>query len=304
MSVLEVASHTVSARPYVFVFLVAFLAVAWPTIGKWRTLAFLAVGYLVAFASEWCSIRNGFPYGVYWYEYAALDPLELVVGGRPPAGSPPRTPAGVPFFDSLSYAFMAYSSHALACFFATPLYVRGRWDLQMADVPSRRTSFVTWLLATFFMGLLDVIVDPVAFQGDRWFLGKIYGYAEDGAYFHVPLSNQLGWWLVSGVTFAILHALDRAWISKDPARSNAGTRSVPFRALAGALIWVGCALFNVTIAFWIGDLHLGFAGAYVALPVIVLLVARALGAGGRASPDEVEAHARAHPTLAGRAGNC
>ena len=28
-------------------------------------LLFLVTGYLVAFASEYCSIRNGFPYGFY-----------------------------------------------------------------------------------------------------------------------------------------------------------------------------------------------------------------------------------------------
>ena len=78
------------------------------------------------------------------------------------------------------------------------------------------------------MGLLDVIIDPVAFLGDRFFLGKIYGYAEDGAYFHVPFSNQLGWWLVSATTIALVIALDRRFV-----KSNAGQRAVPFRALVG-----------------------------------------------------------------------
>jgi putative membrane protein len=299
MIVLEVAAHTLASRPYVFAFLIAFLAVAWPTLGKWRALLFLVVGYLVAFASEYSSIRNGFPYGVYWYEYGALDPLELVVGGRPPVGSPPHTPAGVPFFDSLSYAFMAYASYSLASFFASPLYVRGRFDLQLADTPETRASLIVWALATFFMGLLDVIVDPVAFLGDRWFLGKIYGYAEDGSYFHVPFTNQLGWWAVAAATFFIVGRLDSAFVSSDPGRSNAGTRRVPFRALLGPGIWIGCAVFNIAIAFWIGATGLGFAGTYVVAPIVLLLVARTCGAGGRATPEQVRAHALAHPRIAG-----
>jgi putative membrane protein len=294
----EIAWHTVAARPYVFAFLLSFLAVAWPTLGKWRVFLFLVVGYGVAFLSELSSIRNGFPYGVYWYEYDALDPLELVVGGRPPVGSPPHTPAGVPFFDSLSYAFMAYASYALACFFTSPLYVRGAIDLQLADTPETRSSPATWALATFFMGLLDVIVDPVAFKGDLWFLGKIYGYAEEGAYFHVPFSNQLGWWAVAAVTFFLVMALDRKLVALDPARSNAGTRRVPFRALLGPGIWVGCAVFNIVIAFWIRETGLGFAGSYIAAPIVFLLAARAFGAGGRASPEEIRAHALAHPAIA------
>jgi putative membrane protein len=292
--------HTVLARPYVFAFLVAFLAVAWPTLGRWRTVTFLVVGYTIAFLSEYCSIRTGFPYGHYYYVYDGLDPLELVVGGRPPAGSPVGTAAGVPFFDSLSYAFMAYASYALACFFTSPLYVRGRLDLQLADTPRTRSSVATWALATFFMGLLDVIVDPVAFLGDRWFLGKIYGYAEDGAYFHVPFSNQLGWWLVAATTFFIVLRLDAAVIAPHPARSNAGTRSVPMRALLGPGIWVGCAVFNIAIAFSIGATGLGFAGSYILAPIVFLLVARAAGAGGRASPEAIESHAQAHARLAGR----
>src|SRR5579883_960177 len=190
--VIEVLWHTLAARPYVWVFMAAFLATAVPSLGRKRAALFLVTGYIVAFASEFCSIRNGFPYGPYFYRYDNLDPLELVVGGRPPVGSPVGTPAGVPFFDSLSYSFMAYASYMLALFFTAPLFTRDR-DLRLADTRANRTSDATWFLATFFMGLLDVIVDPVAFQGDRWFLGKIYGYAEDGAYFHVPFSNQLGW---------------------------------------------------------------------------------------------------------------
>lgn len=296
---IEVLWHTLAARPYVWAFLVAFLATAVPILGWRRMLLFLVTGYLVAFASEYCSIRNGFPYGHYWYVYDGLDPLELVVGGRPPAGSPVGTAAGVPFFDSVSYSFMAYASYLLALFFTAPLHVKKGADLQLADTRRIRGSASTWLLATFFMGLLDVIVDPVAFQGHRWFLGRIYGYKEDGPYFHVPFSNQLGWWLVSATTFALVIWLDRRFV-----KSDSGQRAVPFRALVGPGIWIGCATFNIAIAFWIKETGLGFAGSYILAPIVFLVFARSVGAGGRASREEIDAHLADNPALAESARGC
>ena len=292
--ILQVLWHTIAARPYVWAFMVAFLATAWPTLGRTRMLLFLVTGYLVAFASELCSIRTGFPYGFYWYRYDGLDPLELVVGGRPEPGSPVGTAAGVPFFDSLSYSFMAYASYMLALYFTAPLHVKGRIDLQLADTRAIRASPCTWFLATFFMGLLDVIVDPVAFQGEKWFLGKIYGYRHEGAYFQVPFTNQLGWWLVSATTFFLVMMLDRRFV-----RSDAGQRAVPFRALLGPGIWIGCAVFNIAIAFRIQETGLGFAGSYILAPIAALVLARGLGAGGRASREEIDSHHRDNPALAG-----
>jgi putative membrane protein len=284
--------HTLAARPYVWAFMAAFLATAIPNLGKRRAALFLVIGYLVAFLSEYCSIRTGFPYGHYFYRYDGLDPLELVVGGRPPEGSPVGTPAGVPFFDSLSYSFMAYASYMLALFFTAPLHVRRGFDLQLAETREIRASTKTWFLATFFMGLLDVIVDPVAFQGEKWFLGKIYGYEQDGAYYHVPFTNQLGWWLVAAVTFFIVQTVDQRFVASD-----AGQRRLPFRALLGPGIWIGCAAFNIAMAFQIGETSLGFSGSYILAPIVVLLVARALGAGGRATPSDLEAHERDNPAL-------
>lgn len=289
---LETAVITVAKRPYVFLFFAVFLVCSWTSLGKWRTLLFLLVGYPVAFASEYSSIRNGFPYGRYWYVYDSFDPREWIVGGRPPAGATEGTPAGVPFFDSLSYVFLAYASYELALFFASPLFVRGRFDLQLADTGKIRRSAGVWALATFFMGLIDVIVDPVAFLGEKWFLGRIYGYGEDGAYFHVPFTNQLGWWLVAAVTFALVLFLDARLVASDPARDKAGVRYLPCRAVIGPGIWLGVAAFQTSIAFWIGATQLGFANTYIAAPIVVLIVARAFGVGASPTPPQASPDTR------------
>lgn len=48
------------------------------------------------------------------------------------------------------------------------------------------------------MMLLDVVLDPLAVQGDRWFLGRVFYYPGGGDYFGVPLVNFAGWALGAG----------------------------------------------------------------------------------------------------------
>lgn len=291
--------ETVARRPYVFVFLAVFLLTAWPTLGRTRTLGLLLIGYGVAFASEWCSIRTGFPYGHYHYLYDALGPRELVIGGRPPPGSPPGTAAGVPFFDSLSYSFLAYAAWTTALCLTQPIHGRGL-DLQLADTPRSRAALPQWLVATLLMGLLDVIIDPAAKRGDRWFLGLIYGYRHGGAYFDIPLTNFLGWWLVAGTIFALFAGLERR-LARDPRRADArGCCRVPGRALIGPGLFLGVAAFNLAVTFWLGELGLGIAGCFILLLPVALLGLR-LTCLPRASAAEVAAHEACFPELAGTA---
>ena len=91
---------TVVLRPYVFVFLSAYLWLATWHLGLGRTLIYLVFGYTVAWLSEVSSIHTGFPYGVYIY-IPATRAQELWV-------------LGVPFMDSLSYVFLSYASYSLA----------------------------------------------------------------------------------------------------------------------------------------------------------------------------------------------
>ena len=49
-----------------------------------------------------------------------------------------------------------------------------------------RTSWPVFLLTAFLFAFIDMVIDPVALRGDRWFLGKIYYYPDPGIHFGVP----------------------------------------------------------------------------------------------------------------------
>ena len=91
---------TLLLRPYVFAFLAVFAWAATRDLGALRMLGFLVWGFAVAFAAEYASTRVGVPFGLYHYTGATRG-IELYLGN-------------VPFFDSLSFPFLAYASFCLA----------------------------------------------------------------------------------------------------------------------------------------------------------------------------------------------
>ena len=64
-----------------------------------------------------------------------------------------------------------------------------------APAPGRIRVVLTGALLTM---LLDVITDPIATMGDRWFLGKIHFYAHPaGSTSACPSPTSRGWFLVA-----------------------------------------------------------------------------------------------------------
>src|SRR5271154_356425 len=127
---------TVALRPYVFVFLAAFLFISIVNYGLRTTLLFAALTYLAALACEWSSIHNGFPFGLYHYTEATRG-RELWI-------------AGVPIMDSLSFTFLGFASYTVALLINSPLYRRGL-DWRVLDTWKIRRSPRVWLLAALFM---------------------------------------------------------------------------------------------------------------------------------------------------------
>lgn len=210
---------TLLNRPYVFAFLFSFLIIGILNRGLGRTLLFLILGFSIAFLSEISSIRNGFPYGMYHYLYENMKG-ELIA-------------FGVPLWDSLSYSFLAYAAYETCAYFLR-----------------EQSKFFT-CIASLLMVLIDVVVDPLAVRGDRWFLGKIFYYPEGGIYFGVPLSNFAGWLLVALAILFSYSTLESKIFSSLPPRKA---------PLLGPLFYGGILAFNLTITFWIGEFALGAIG--------------------------------------------
>lgn len=253
MNFLFLLGGTIALRPYVFIFLGAYLVLATLHLGLGRTLAFLVLGYLIAWAAEFSSITWGFPFGEYIYIPATLD-QELWV-------------AGVPFMDSLSYVFLMYASFTMALL----ALGRGRWQGRGYHQEEPRQflgSLRVLILAAVLMVSLDVVIDPVALRGYRWFLGQIYGYPEPGVYFGVTLANFGGWFLVSLVMIRVLQLL----ITRLPATWGAwGRRAFPCRALLGPGLYLGILGFNLFMTFWIGETLLGWVGIFIYAPFLTWL---------------------------------
>ena len=259
---------TLLLRPYVFAFLGAFLLIARTQMGWRRTLLWIVTGYTIAFASEFSSIHNGFPYGVYEYLPEGFVDRELWV-------------CGVPFMDSLSYVFLSHVAFLMAIHFRSSVHRRGRWDYEVRSTDRIRRGALTALLSAYLFMTLDVVIDPVAHLGDRWFLGRIYRYVEPGIYFDVPLSNFAGWFLV-GLTIVGVNQILDGWLSR---RGSPLRPSLPFpgRDAFVPALYFSILLFNIAVTFAIGETRLGLVGFFVSLPLLVLYL---VCVPGRAIPSE------------------
>jgi len=273
---LHIAIGTLTMRPYVFAFFAAFLMACVPHVGWKRTLTFTVAGYLIAFGSEWLSINTGFPYGWYYYIETTRN-SELWV-------------AGVPFFDSLSYVFLAYCSYSTALLILSPLKA-WRWNLVTLETRRIRRSLSTLILAAFLQTFLDIIIDPVALQGRRWFLGQIYGYGTNGIHFGVPLSNYAGWLLTSFCLVGAFQLIDARRLNEPPR----GVCKLPLHSLLGPLLYLSVLVFNISVTFWIGEYFMALCGILIyTLPLLMvtLLVFQRVN---RYSKDEFGEHVRDYP---------
>jgi putative membrane protein len=229
-------------RPYVYTFFACFLAFATYQLGARRALTFAVSTWLIAFACEYSSTRNGFPFGPYAY-FDETRTRELWI-------------ANVPFWDSLSFVFLSYFSFALAAALLTPreALAEGVWKgMRHPAAP---------LVGGLVMMLLDVVIDPVALQGEKWFLGRIYEYPVRGFYFGVTAANFAGWFVVGAASQWAFQLAVRVlpWCAG------------PWRRLHPSFVWAVLAVyagifgFNLAVTVLIGDHALAAAsGAVIAV---------------------------------------
>ena len=197
MGDMEALTAMLTERPYVLAFLAAFLVVSGAERGWQRTLFWLISGTFLGWLMEFSSVRTAFPFGAYTY-HEELFPNELWIGG-------------VPFFASLSFAFLTYFGYSVASTFLSPLTRRG-WDLQRTTSARIAGSLQVLVLAALLTTWVDTVIDPVSHLGRFWFLGDLYAYGDDGLHLDVPLSNYAGWFFTSLCIVFVNQRFD-GWLS-------------------------------------------------------------------------------------------
>jgi len=243
-------------RPYVFAFLLVHLLGASALLGWRRTAGFTLITWGVALLAEHSSIRTGIPFGWYYYIPRTAD-RELWI-------------AGVPFFDSLSFTFLLVASYGLAWFLLAgarpsgrPAFAPAVGSLRGVPRPGRVRHLV---LASLLFVVIDMVIDPVALRGTRWFLGQIYGYPEPGAYFRVPVANFLGWAAVGGTATALYHA----WEGR---RRGMTTANFDGRAALCPGLYFVVLAFNLAVTVALGEWRLLLSGMLLALPILLWTLA-------------------------------
>lgn len=270
MEVLTLLGKTLLLRPYVFIFLAIALATSTWFMGKQRTAIFFLLTWVTAFVCEFSSTRTGIPFGWYFYNGSTVG-QELYI-------------SNVPFMDSLSFSFLLFTSYCLALVFLSPAQGRGLAMVMRAD-RALRTSFPVLGLTVMFFVLLDVVIDPVALRGDRWFLGKIYYYPDPGVHFGIPVANYLGWAVVGLVAFGLYQRLDRRLPDNESEEVGVGgasagpppTRNVARKLLFGCALYYGILGFNLAVTFWIGEPLIGVTGILMYLPITTFLLLKLAG---------------------------
>ena len=253
MEYLELLAGTIVLRPYVFVFLFSFWVIATLHLGVNRTALFTLLGFGIAFVAEYSSTRNGFPFGFYSYiETTRHQELWF---------------SNIPFMDPISFSFLSYISWTLSLFLWCPLKKNG-WDIRLDETHAIRSSWRVILTAAALMTMLDVVIDPVSFLGDRWFLGQIYTYKEQGEYFNIPLTNFAGWFIV-GLTVLFAFTRIDAWLARRGFQ-DIGMRQVPGQALLGPAVYFGVLVFTLGVTFTIGETFMGLCGLAIALSLLAL----------------------------------
>ena len=234
MSFLDLLIGTVLYRPYVYLFFFFYVVFGIPHLGFRKWSLFTVSTYLVAFISEYNSIRNGIPFGLYTYIDTTKD-RELWIGG-------------VPFWDSLSFVFLSYFSMVLA---AAAL---AKGDVA-AGLRSRKLPWIGGLL----MMLLDVVIDPITLQGEKWFLGEIYYYPNPGFYFDVTFANFVGWFVVGFVSQWIFQQVIERF-------TGATVKKLPPLWLLGNFgVYIGVFAFMIGVTVYVGEYLLATASTSVAL---------------------------------------
>jgi len=138
----------------------------------WDNLfAFFTIAFLISWSAEAASIATGFPFGHFHYT-ALLGPK---IGTVPTAIMPAYFAAGYLAW-TMSTVFLSNRGTGI----------------------DRRNLFLVPLVASFAMVMWDFCLDPI-----RSTINGAWVWEDGGAYFGVPISNYLGWFLTVFLIFQV-----------------------------------------------------------------------------------------------------
>ena len=237
-----------------FVFLGVSLFAGHKLLGWSRAARLFALTWTVAFLCEYSSTRIGFPFGDYFYTGSTVGE-ELYL-------------SNIPFMDPLSFPFLLFASYCLALAFVLPPANQRRGKVVWAFDPISRTSWPVVALTVLFFTFSDIVIDPVALRGDRWFLGHIYGYPREGMYFGVPLANFAGWAMVGSISMLCYRWMEQTWFWRHPVPKQI----VGLEVLLGIGLYYGVLALCLVVTFWIEEAFLGIVGCLIFFPVTKLLI--------------------------------
>jgi putative membrane protein len=246
LGVLDHAWGSIVLRPYVFGFLALYLTAATAIWGWRRAAAFTIWAGGLAFVAEWSSTRGGFPFGLYHYTGVTAE-RELYL-------------SNVPLFDSLSFTFLAYAS------LGTARLLLGIGDRPLPVGSGARLRLA--VLAGVLMMWLDLVIDPLAVRGDRWFLGRIFYYPEPGRYFGVPVANFAGW-VVMGAAIAWGWTVLDSRVGGEPPRWG---RRWPGHGGQAVAIYYLVLAFNLAVTAAVAEPALLWAGVLLHVPLAMVVV--------------------------------
>jgi putative membrane protein len=158
----------------------------------------------------------------------------------------------------------------MALGFTLPTEKKGR-IAAFLDHSQTRSSKPVLLLSTLFFAFIDIVIDPLAVRGDRWFLGRIFYYPDPGLYFGVPLSNFIGWAVVGFISISCFQLWER--IFKKQGQENSEC-DVTTHILVGILLYYLVLVFNFVMTFVIGETLLGMVGLFIFLPITTILLVK------------------------------
>jgi len=246
-------ANTLILRPYVVAFFAVSLYAGQKLLGWRRTGWLFGLTWATGFIGEYASTRIGIPFGEYFYT-GSTQGQELYL-------------SNVPFMASLSFSFLLFASYCLALVFVLPPAKQAEQHGWRFD-QSLRTSWPVVGLTVMFFTFSDIEIDLVALQGERWFLGKIYGYPPEAVYFGVPLANFGGWAVVGFLSLLGSRWLERGFYASDPIPREV----VKWALLLGIGLYCVVLAFSLSVTFWIGEMLMGMVGCFILIPLTAVLL--------------------------------